>query len=567
MEIQKTLKRSICFVLFMGMCLVTALPSMGAEFQAAEGLNSWVPGSPHVVGSFPKIGNLITSFKEIATEETNMAQELTGAEDPLVSWLHPFEINDVAFSGGLNDGVVQGQVILGYKKTPETTPWLQRIAEGKLSQEELDLWSQETPCSLVPLSGDTEKLKKLGHVYILNFDRDEDPDNIWKQAYLTARENLLILAYTQDNLLATYKALENPENRYNPDRKYPDLSSFIRFNDAGLTQIGLISEKIPAVFHDNIEGELAFGSTKKSWNFKAFSTLFNAFYTEEELAKITPVTTPTPLVGGGEAIAAAGINPDFIFMRRSLGNLLEGKSNPVAGYYNDIVELLTSIGFQEKDVHSILGGSYHFVIGGEAGSMFVPVTFPGVYGVLKGKDAQATQNVVETLAALLTESVGVPLEKQDLKGWDSFYALSMPVTAVLGAKGDELFLGLVDPNKIQEPSKASSQMKKMASAKDKVAWMHLDMNALDRFLFKILDNNNLWAPMVGENAGNMGHGILLAHKLITSKAKGFLLGISNPKEGFLEVLWGTPSKEEEKEWEEMKTFWEENFGPSFLVSQ
>ena len=526
------------FVLFF------ALPISAREFQAAQALNTWEPGSPHIIGSFPNLGSLVEATKKFSPSAMEEGS-------PLAAWFHPYQVRDMAFAAGFNGGVLQVQGIIGY--APEASEWLGRIAQGALNEEDLALWNEEDVLVKGP-----EEIEEVGMVYTLVFD----PYDPMARLFLTAKDNLLVFGYTEDNLRIAFKALEDESVRLQPERRFAELPNYILFNDAGLTQIGILGNEMPIFLHDNIEGEVAFGNGDAKWELKGFSTAAKAWLGEKLLSAPTPLTNETPLIGGGETILALAANTDFIALKKALFQLVGQEE--VTPLYDEVIAMLSGMGLTEKTITDLLTGSFHFVVGGQAATMFAPIPLPGAYLVVKGQE-NAAQNVVEIAAAMGTEMGGVPLQKMELPGWDVLYGMSMPATAVLGARGSDLYIGLLDPQKLNEPSQANPRMQELAQAKgERMGWFYLDIFAVDSFLLGLLENHELWTMMAGGSAGDVGHGILLAHQHVTSTTEGFLAEALNTEEGHASLFWGTLSEEIQARWQAIGDFWKGQFESPML---
>lgn len=542
---QRVAKRGLMVVLFLTVAFFLALPVSAREFEASQALNAWEPGSPHLIVSFPHLGSLIDTAKQFSSSEPE-------EESPLFAWFHPFQVRSLAFAGGLNGGVLQAQGIISY--APEASEWLNRIAQGELTEEDLALWNEEDVLVKGP-----EEVTELGMVYTLVLD----PYDPMARILLTARDNLVIFGYTEDNLRASFKALEDESTRFQPERRFGNLPNYILFNDGGFTQIGLLGNEMPVFLKDSIRGEIAFGNGETQWDLRGFSTAARAWFDETILNSIDPLTNETPLIGGGRTLLAMAANTDFIALKETLIALMGGEEN-FSFVYDEVLGMLSGMGLSEQTIADLLTGSLHIVMGGDAATFFAPLPLPGAYLVLKGQ-GEAAHNVVEIAAAMGTEMGGLPLEKMDLPGWDVLYGMSMPATAVLGAKGSDLYIGLLDPQKVNEPSQASPRMLQLAKAEEKrMGWFYLDLFALDSYLLELLEQHDLWTMLAGESAGDVGHGILLAHQHVTSTTEGFLTEALSLEEGHFALFWGTLAENVQARWSTIESYWKENFASPML---
>ncbi len=542
---QRVSKRGLLAVFFLTVALFLALPVSAGEFEASQALNAWEPGSPHLIVSFPHLGSLIDTVKRFAPPEVEK-------ENPLMEWFQPYQVRSLAFAGGLNGGVLQAQGVISY--APEASEWLNRIIQGELTEEDLALWEDE----YVVVQG-PQDVNGVGKVYTLVLD----PYDPMARILLTATDNLVIFGYTEDNLRASFKALEDESTRFQPERRFVDLPNYILFNDGGFTQIGLLGNNMPVFLRDSIRGEIAFGNGETQWNLRGFSSAAKAWFDKAILDSITPLTNETPLIGGGRTLLALAANTDFIALKETLIALMGGEEN-FSFLYDDILEMLSGMGVSEQTIADLLTGSFHFVMGGDAATFFAPLPLPGAYIVLKGQ-GEAAHNVVEITAALGTEMGGLPLQKMELPGWDVLYGMSMPATAILGAKGSDLYIGLLDPQKANEPSQASPRMLQLAKAEEKrMGWLYLDLFALDSYLLEMLEKHDLWTMLAGEAAGDIGHGILLAHQHVTGSTEGFLTEALSLEEGRFSLFWGSLSDEILSRWQAAGEFWKQNFASPML---
>ncbi len=541
---RKLSKRSLSVFFLLTLAFFLVLPASAREFQASQALNAWEPGSPHLIISLPNLGSLIDATKQFTLSGMDEAS-------PLAKWFHPYQIRSLAFAGGLNGGVIQAQGIVSY--APEASEWLDRIAQGTLDENDLSLWNEEDVLVKGP-----EEVAGVGLVYTLVLD----PYDPMARIFLTAKENLLVFGYTEDNLRASFKALEDESTRFQPERRFEELPNYILFNDGGFTQIGLLGNEMPVFLRDSIRGEIAFGNGETQWNLRGFSSAAKAWFDETLLGSIAPLTNETPLIGGGRTLLALAANTDFMALKRVLFSLM--MEEEITPLYDEILGMLSGMGLSEQTLSDLLTGSFHFVVGGEAATLFAPLPLPGAYLVIKGQ-GEAARNVAEIAAAMGTEMGGLPLQKMDLPGWDVLYGMTMPATAVLGAKGSDLYIGLLDPQKANEPSQASPRMLEFAQAQEKrMGWFYLDLFALDSYLLEILEQHDLWTMLAGDAAGDVGHGILLTHQHVTGITEGLLTEALNLEEGRFSLFWGTLSEEIQARWNTIGEFWKSQFGSPML---
>ncbi len=535
---------SIPALILLAFALFFTPPIAAQEFEASQALNTWEPGSPHFIASFPNLGSLIEATRKFSPSGMEQGS-------PLAAWFQPYKIRSLAFAAGFNGGVLQVQGILGY--APEASEWLGHIARGELDEKDLALWNEEDVLVKGP-----EEVEGVGQVYTLVLD----PYDPMARIFLTARDNLLLFAYTEDNLRVSFKALENETARFQPQRRFANLPNYILFDDGGLTQIGLLGNEMPIFLHDSIAGEISFGNGETQWDLQAFSTAAKAWLDKAVLDSISPLANETPLIGGGRTLLALAANTDFMALKRTLLSLM-GKEE-ITPLYDEAFAMLSGMGLSEKTIADLLTGSFHFVLGGEAATLFAPFPLPGGYLVLKGRE-NAAQNVVEIAAAMITEAGGLPFQKMDVPEWDVFYGMNMPATAFLGAKGPDLYVGFLDPSKVNAPSQASPRMQELAQAKgERMGWFYLDIFAVDSLLLDLLEQHNLWTMLAGDAAGDIGHGILLTHQHVTETTEGFFAEAQNLEETHLALFRGILSEEIQTRWQAIGEFWKGQFGSPML---
>jgi hypothetical protein len=108
-------------------------------------------------------------------------------------------------------------------------------------------------------------------------------------------------------------------------------------------------------------------------------------------------------------------------------------------------------------------------------------------------------------------------------------------------------------------------MLQLAKAEEKrMGWLYLDLFALDSYLLEMLEKHDLWTMLAGEAAGDIGHGILLAHQHVTGSTEGFLTEALSLEEGRFSLFWGSLSDEILSRWQAAGEFWKQNFASPML---
>jgi hypothetical protein len=353
----------------------------------------------------------------------------------------------------------------------ELRPKLDLVAEGKAATADLAalVLGDDSPLFAM-LSDVAVRQGKKGPYYALE----------GKPFALGAKDDLLLIAFSPEELDASKEALEKADKRLAFRRRFESPNYFAFYLDMSAVRMiakerGESDESLDAllkIFKAPLKFEMAFDSRPGSF---LVSSAMNVL---ESLAMAKRIEALKPIKGGGLFFAGEG-KPYF-----GLGALLNFSPEDIEMYSPEVVALWNSLltklkkeGIAVDDVENLLKGSVSFTVG-DSGVLFGQ-PMPGGSVAFTGRKG-AAGNILKKLLENEKFTAAVPLAPLKAKGWDMLFQVDpglLPASVLLGVKGETLFLGLIDPKAIGKEPNFSPQVAKFI-AEDSYATAFLDFPVL-----------------------------------------------------------------------------------------
>ncbi|MDR1650133.1 MAG: hypothetical protein LBR71_07710 [Synergistaceae bacterium] len=363
----------------------------------------------------------------------------------------------------------------------ELRPKLALVAEGKATTADL---------AVLILGDDSPLFSILPDVAVRQGKRGPYYTQEGSPFALSAEGNLLLIAFSPEELAASKEALEKADKRLAFGRRFKspnycafhlDMPTAYKITkESGETDKS--ADALLKAFKTPLNFEIAFDSKPGSF---LMSCAVNVL---ESLAMANRFETLKPIKGGGFFSAGEG-KPYFGF-----GALLDFSPEDMEAFspkaftqWNSLLEKLAKEGIAADDVKNLLKGSVSFTAGG-SGRLFGQPT-PGGSVAFTGQKG-AAGSIVKKLLENEKFTSSVPLAPLKSKGWDMLFQVDpsiLPASVVLGVKGETLFLGVLDPKTIDKEPSFSPQVAKFL-AEDSYSTLFFDFPVLWEHLRRELLN-------------------------------------------------------------------------------
>jgi hypothetical protein len=275
--------------------------------------------------------------------------------------------------------------------------------------------------------------------------------------YITAKDGLILVALSAEELFASVAAAENGKNRLELNRKFesPDFMKFnmdvpfatsaagIEENEGGLT----------SQFKAPLQIEAGFELKPDSFGVSLWGNITEALAETEYWKNLSPTV-------GSNLFAVGGGSP---FLELASPVRLDAKTlkgwPEALGFWQMLVSTLAPAGITETDLENLATGTLSIAAGNDAAVM--GKIFPGFYVALTGKEGAAGEILKKFTDNEETKSL-VPLTALETEGWESLFAVmqdDLPASVLLGAKENTLLFGLADPQSLNNNPSLSDQAK------------------------------------------------------------------------------------------------------------
>ncbi|MDR3230330.1 MAG: hypothetical protein LBT65_02735 [Synergistaceae bacterium] len=275
---------------------------------------------------------------------------------------------------------------------------------------------------------------------------------------LSARDDLLLVASSPKDLQDSLNALADAKKRLAPKRKFDspdyyflhiDISTIEALTDDGDSRNAEAMKTLKSIFKAPLEFETAFDLKPDSFLISCAANILESLSTAERIRNLqASAGGGIFLAGAGKLLfGVAGIT-DF-----SASNL---KVFPEAErLWARFIRETSRVGIEEKDIENLLTGSFSLVGGSNATLMGRPA--PGMYVALTGREGVAG-SILKKLLADPDFTNAVPMSPLKVSGWDPLVRVDpalVPVPLLVGARGDTLFFGVVDPDGLDKKPEVS----------------------------------------------------------------------------------------------------------------
>ena len=437
--------RKIVLKVVAPLCLTLCLFSMAWAAGPEEALSARPEKSVYSVLRLEDLGG----FLRWALSEENLkliaAAPNTGLDEGtiqlVVAALSTVPVKEAALVVGQTDpkGLPFLQVALAVPAGAE----LDRLASGKGTAADL--------MTLV-LGADNPLLAMLGgEAPFAMAPQDGNVYTLDDTLALAARDGLILLSLSMDDLKAGITALESGKDRLALKRRFDakdfallhaDPSALEALSKAQTDENGPSEEDyklLREVLRTPLEVELGFERFPErfllstGWNFEeAMAENYAAYFKKMMAAPRVPGGHIT-LLGEGSPIFALG-------MLLNMEGFADNPSPEIKQAWKELVEGLASLGVSERELADLLADGLSLVAGGRV--PYEGFRIPGAYLALNGQ-AGAAASVLDKLAKV-GEGALAPAQ---VEGWEKAYRVdpsAAPVPCVVGVKGETLFLGLAE---------------------------------------------------------------------------------------------------------------------------
>ena len=282
---------------------------------------------------------------------------------------------------------------------------------------------------------------------------------IMEMVAIAAKDDLLLIASSPEELEASIGALEKKENRLSFKRRFDSPNYWLTHMDiptiaAFATQLGgdVSAFGAPAEYF-KAPLEFEFGFTLKPDSF-LLSTAVNVLESVANSAiykDIKPSKGANMLQVGGGKLFLAVSSPLLL-------DATQFKAYPeTAEAWNNIISAVNGLGITENEVVDILNGSISIALGSDATVMGASI--PGGYVALTGRNGAAAK-----ILGKIMELPGAPLVPLKADGWDSLFVAdpaALPASLALGVMNETLFAGLVNSGALSKAPELPAEISKM----------------------------------------------------------------------------------------------------------
>lgn len=366
----------------------------------------------------------------------------------------------------------------------ELQPKLKLVEEGKAKPEDItSLILGDGALALGPLLNAVPQKGTKGSYFLIN-----------GQAAVTAKDGLLLIGLSAQNLEASLKALEGTGDPLSVKprhegkdfaRLHIDFSTLVKIAMEQKAREGAKDKKLDDLDPDVLKKyfkaplEIEYNFDKKPDRF-----LVSFWANVEEAlsdAYVDRLRRLAPVPGGDVFLTGAG-RPLF-----ALSSKLSIKGSDFE-IYPEIAEVwkkgmkkLAGYGITEAEIENLLSGSISLVCGGT--SSFAGAKTPGLYLAVTGQKGAAL-SIFEKVTQHEDFSMMVPTAPVEVAEWHKMLQVDpqmLPAPVLLGIKGETFFLGTQDPKSLSEAPELSERLKALLE-KTSMGTSFIDFESIQAFL-------------------------------------------------------------------------------------
>ena len=439
---------------FFALLLVFVLSSAALALQPQDSISARPEGSIYTVLRVDDLNGLLRYIFSPANVEmvTSMLKpdEAQGI-NLLASFVSQIPAKSVTLATGMT--LEDGPFVQVAASMPDSLrPKLDKIAEGSATGIEI----------VTLLLGDGGLMFAAGFEPEIQNGAKGPYYNLMGMVGITAKEDLLLIAFPPVGLDAAIDALEKQENRLsfrnrfdNPNywQVHMDTNALKRFAAMGGAEIALWYGvyALGELFKAPLEFEIGLASKPGSILLSGATNILESMTDSASFRDMKPASGGNMfLAGGGKLLLALSAPLAF-----SADNF---KTHPeLAEGWNKFIEGLEELNITESDVEDLLNGFISIALGSEATVMGADI--PGGYIALTGREGAAAK-----ILGKLTASENAPVIPFNADGWDMAFAANpeaLPAPVVFGAAKDTLFVGIVNSGALTGTPELHAEFAKM----------------------------------------------------------------------------------------------------------
>ena len=373
-----------------------------------------------------------------------------------------------------------GSIQVAVAFPPELQPQLDLVASGKASPDDLSLLLLGSKSEGSPLGGVFSQIEAMDGMVKVN-----------DAVFLGAKDNLLLAAFTPEDLKDALAALGDSGKRLSMKRRFeagnfaflhldPDLADAIgkaRASEEGdVTWTEEDSKALRETFRAPLDLEVAFEGFKDRFLVSMGANVEEAM-AKDYLAnwegvgpvsggRILPLGEGSPLIAGGGYLSSQALD-----------------SNPrLKALWGSAVEAFKRIGVTEPEARGLMNGDFSLSVGGNTslkGLIGMETKLPGIFVTLTRSNGAAAAFLKK-----LEASEVAPVNPVKADGCDQMLqadATSSPLPFFMGLKGEALTLGLCDPASFARASAPGAALSELLK-KDSMSTFFIDFEGIRAFL-------------------------------------------------------------------------------------
>ena len=423
------------------------------DFHLYYGLTSVTHSDNYIIINFNNESNGI--FDNFFTKAIAQLIEKIPNQDNMTGWnpSKSYPIKNIALGMSFNEFHEPLSVqILMY--LPSSKDKLSKIASGNFTSD--TVWSA--------ITGVPEKTDKESHSSATSENEMKAEKSSVEGVYLT--ENIAVAVLPESDILIlglTPEDVSDVTGRIK-NKKFIEITKNFDEEDFCLFQLTVKDMLTPDTEPLQIKAEYALSKQPYGFDIKQYSNLYELF---PGIEKKLPVHGTIPLFGRGQP---------YLFAHMALETEILESLMKLSGFsWEYFVEILyesfNEYGIAAEDIRNLISNSFSIVSGIDAN--LIDGKIPGFYICFGGSNNSAGKFIkaVENYSGEegLLKSIEIP-------GWDAVLTTSehIPVSITVGQKGDNLLVGLIDPESLSDRPELNEKMKGIISESGNVAYSYMD---------------------------------------------------------------------------------------------
>ena len=279
------------------------------------------------------------------------------------------------------------------------------------------------------------------------------------QVAIAAKDDLLLIASSLEELEASIGALEKKENRLSFKRRFDspnywlmhmDMPTMTALATAFGGDVSAISSHVD-VFKAPMELEFGVTSKPDSVLISTAVNILECLANSAMYKDMKPAKGANLLQAGGGKLVLALSSPLLV-------DAAQFKAYPETAFvWGEFIKHLGMINITEGEIEDLLNGAFSLALGSDATVMGANI--PGGYLALTGRNGAAAK-ILEKIMAL-PDAPLVPLKAD---GWDSLFVAdpaALPIPLTLGVMKETLFAGVVNSDSLSKTPAVPAEISKL----------------------------------------------------------------------------------------------------------